>query len=110
MAGRFKAQAGCDKIRAVNARAHVFVSGRVQGVFYRGYTERWARSLGLAGWVRNLFDGRVEVLVEGDKIRIEELLERLKAGPSRARVDQVSVDWGEAGGEFEGFSVRATDF
>jgi len=94
----------------VDARAHIFVSGRVQGVFYRGYTERWARSLGLSGWVRNLFDGRVEVLVEGEKTRIEELIDRLKAGPSRARVEQVGVEWGEAGGEFEDFLVRATDF
>ncbi|MBW1933376.1 MAG: acylphosphatase, partial [Deltaproteobacteria bacterium] len=51
----------------MEARAHIFVSGRVQGVFFRDHTQRWASSLHLRGWVRNLRDGRVEVLVEGNK-------------------------------------------
>lgn len=94
----------------MNARAHVFVSGRVQGVFFRDHTQRWAVSLGLKGWVRNLYDGRVEVVAEGEKPKIDDLISLLKGGPPRARVEEVEVGWEEYAGEFQDFRVTATEF
>jgi acylphosphatase len=89
----------------MKARAHIFVSGRVQGVFFRDHTRRWASSLGLTGWVRNVPDGRVEVLVEGDRDNIEGLISRLKLGPPLARVENVTVGWEEYSGEFPDFRI-----
>jgi len=89
----------------MKARAHIFVSGRVQGVFFRDHTQRWASLLNLTGWVRNLWDGRVEVLAEGDKKNIEELIDRLKGGPPLAQVEDVDVSWEEYRGEFEDFRI-----
>jgi len=89
----------------MKARAHVFVSGRVQGVFFRDHTRRWANSLGLTGWVRNLVDNRVEVLAEGDKERLEDLVARLKQGPPMSEVRGVEVTWGDFRGEFGDFRI-----
>jgi acylphosphatase len=89
----------------MKARAHVFVNGRVQGVFFRDHTRRWAGSLGITGWVRNLRDGRVEVLAEGERSKIEDLIARLKEGPPFALVESVDVDWEEDKGEFADFRV-----
>jgi len=89
----------------MNARAHFWISGRVQGVFFRDHTRRWASSLGLSGWVRNLPDGRVEALVEGDKEKIQTLRGRLREGPPMARVEDVRTEWEEFTGEFSGFRV-----
>ncbi len=82
------------------------VYGRVQGVGYRAFVEGWARALGLSGYVRNLPDGAVEVVAEGPRERLEALLERLRAGPSFARVQRVSEIWATPTGGFEGFQVR----
>src|SRR5437899_10867315 len=71
--------------------AEVIVSGDVQGVGYRAFTQRVAKELGLSGWVRNLYDGRVQVEVEGPRAKVEELLARLRRGPSLAAVSDVSV-------------------
>lgn len=68
------------------------VSGRVQGVWYRDFTRQQARSRGLAGWVRNLPDGAVEVQVRGPADRLGELLENLRQGPPAARVDGISEE------------------
>ncbi len=86
-------------------RAHIFVSGRVQGVFFRDHTRKWASSLGLAGWVRNLYDGRVEAVVEGEKEQIEGLIAKLKQGPPMADVTNVEVIWEDCAGEFDGFRI-----
>ncbi|MFW6131067.1 MAG: acylphosphatase [Candidatus Aminicenantaceae bacterium] len=94
----------------MNSRAHIFVSGRVQGVCFRAYTERWASSMGLKGWVRNLSDGRVEVMAEGKEDKIEELIANLKKGPPSARVEDVSVDWQEYKGEFDTFRITYSDY
>jgi len=72
-------------------RLHCLVSGRVQGVWFRGATQARMRELGVRGWVRNLPDGRVEALVEGDDAAIDEALEFLRAGPRGARVTDVEV-------------------
>jgi acylphosphatase len=89
----------------MKARARILVSGKVQGVFFRDHTQRWASSLGLSGWVRNLADGRVEALVEGDKEIIESLERKLRVGPPLSRVDNVHTEWEEYKGEFLGFRV-----
>lgn len=69
---------------------HFFVSGRVQGVFYRAFTQETARRLGLTGWVRNLPDGRVELVACGEPSRIAELESRLWQGPPHAKVEAVN--------------------
>lgn len=88
---------------------HVFVSGRVQGVFYRARTKEQAERLGLTGWVQNLSDGRVEALFEGEKERVEEMIEWCREGPRGARVEGVEVgeirEIGEIG-EDKGFKIR----
>ena len=94
----------------MDARAHVFVSGRVQGVFFRDHTRRWASSLGLTGWVRNVYDGRVELIAEGEKGKVESLIDRLREGPPIARVENVEVTWEEYTGEFSDFRVTYTSF
>lgn len=98
----------CDIITPksrMEIRAHVFVSGRVQGVFFRDHTQRWASSLGLTGWVRNLMDGRVEAVMEGEKEKIEGLIAKLKQGPPMADVTNVELSWGDYQGEFDGFRI-----
>lgn len=92
----------------MKARLHAFVSGRVQGVFFRDFTRRWARTLGLTGWVRNVFDGRVEVMAEGNQEALETLIEKLKEGPPAARVENVEVEWDEYRAEFYDFTIRFT--
>ena len=87
------------------ARAHVVVRGRVQGVFFRAQTRDRARSLGLTGWVRNTADGAVEAVFEGDRDRVESMVEWSRRGPSHAQVDDVEVTWEEPEDEPE-FAVR----
>lgn len=89
----------------MKARARIFVSGRVQGVFYRDNTRRWASSKELKGWVRNLPDGRVEALVEGDKESIQTLIGQMREGPPMARIDNMEVEWEEFKGEFSDFRI-----
>ena len=88
------------------ARAHVVVSGRVQGVFYRQSTVDEARRRRLSGWVRNLPDGRVEVEAEGERAEVEALVAWCRVGPPSARVDEVEVRWGAATGAEVAFGVR----
>lgn len=86
-------------------RAHIVVSGRVQGVGYRAFAARAATERGLLGGVRNLDDGRVELDVEGQKAIIEALLLDLKEGPPAARVAAIETEWGAATERFSTFSV-----
>jgi acylphosphatase len=88
----------------VTRRARIRIRGRVQGVFFRSEACDRARSLGLAGWVRNNPDGTVEIVCEGDDERVELLLSWCGRGPSGARVDDVEVAWEEPRRE-DGFSV-----
>jgi len=87
------------------ARARVVISGRVQGVYFRGATEDEARSRGLDGWVRNTRDGQVEAVFEGEKAAVEAMVAWCHRGPPAARVRDVTVTWEEPRGE-QGFSVR----
>ena len=82
------------------------VSGLVQRVFFRAYTQQKARELGLTGWVKNLADGHVEALFEGDRENIEKMIEWAKKGPPRAQVDGCEVSWQEYKGEFENFEIQ----
>ncbi len=82
------------------------VHGRVQGVFFRAFVARWAGELRLAGYVRNLPDGAVEVRVEGERQQLEKLAGYLKVGPPAARVDEVVTSWSEYTGNYSGFGVR----
>jgi len=86
---------------------HAVAYGRVQGVYFRDFTLRWARSLGLTGYVKNLPDGRsVEVRAEGERGHLEQLLEHINVGPRSAWVDRVDVKWSDYTGDFEAFETR----
>ena len=87
------------------ARRYI-VSGRVQGVGFRYFTEGLAAREGLHGWVRNLPDGRVEIAAEGDAEALERFERHLRHGPPGARVEQVEIDNGLPDGRDSGFSVR----
>lgn len=87
------------------AAARVVVHGRVQGVFFRAETRKTAKLLGLSGWVRNLRDGSVEALFEGDRSDVERAVEWCRQGPAAAVVKQLDVEWLEPGG-LTGFEVR----
>lgn len=76
-----------DNVTTVGLR----VSGRVQGVWYRGWTVKKARALGLSGWVRNVTDGTVEVLVNGPKASVDDMIKACHDGPPAAKVDKVAV-------------------
>lgn len=89
----------------MKARARILISGKVQGVFYRDHTQRWASAMGLSGWVRNLHDGRVETMVEGEKEHIESLVAKLKKGPPLSRVENVYTEWEDYRGEFLDFRI-----
>lgn len=91
-----------------HAAAHILVSGIVQGVGYRYWTERTARQLGLHGWVRNLDDGRVEIYVEGEPHRIRALIEQAKTGPRSAEVSDVSIRAVDTPAGAHAFEIRRT--
>lgn len=85
----------------------VLVSGRVQGVWYRGWTVQTAQALGLAGWVRNLCDGRVEAVLMGEPAAVDTMLAACRQGPPSAQVAAVAVEpWAEHPGH--GFHQRPT--
>jgi acylphosphatase len=86
-------------------RVHVLIEGRVQGVFFRAATRDEARARGLSGWVRNLPDGRVEALFEGEKPVVENMLTWCRKGPPYAYVDQVEEDWQNYQGDLTDFRV-----
>jgi acylphosphatase len=87
-------------------KVHLVIGGRVQGVAFRAYTVDEARALGVAGWVRNLPDGRVEAEAEGDRGAVEALVAWCRHGPPAARVESMQVDWGAFGGDLTPFTVR----
>ena len=87
-------------------RAHVYVSGRVQGVFFRDAACQKAQELGLNGWVRNLPDGRVEALFEGPSEGVRQAVEWCKSGTPEAGVEKVDADFEAARGDLESFEVR----
>ena len=88
-----------------DARARVVIRGRVQGVFFRAEAAERARSLRLAGWVRNNPEGTVEAVFQGDRDRIESMVAWCRRGPAGASVDDVEVEWTETRDE-RGFATR----
>lgn len=94
----------------MKARFHAFISGRVQGVAFRFFAQHVANQLGITGWVRNLYDGRVEVVAEGDREKLELFLAELKKGPRMARVEKVDLDWEEFRDEFLDFSIKFSGY
>ncbi len=88
-----------------NVRAHLYISGFVQGVGFRYSMWRVARSLGVRGWVRNLEDGRVEAVLEGPEDAVRRVIEWAHRGPPGAWVEKVEVVWEPYRGEFESFEI-----
>jgi len=88
------------------AHLNALVHGRVQGVYYRAFTFRAAKTLSLKGWVKNSRSGDVEVQAEGTRDELEALLTELKAGPEGASVTKIDVTWSAYTGNFSSFDVR----
>ncbi|MBI5905819.1 MAG: acylphosphatase [Deltaproteobacteria bacterium] len=88
------------------AEAHVVVSGRVQGVWFRGATVRFAREAGARGWVRNLPDRRVEAVVQGDRAAVLAVVDFMRTGPPGAHVTGIEVSWRPPGEIFHDFDIR----
>ncbi len=86
-------------------RARVVVEGRVQGVFFRHHTREAAFRVGVNGWVKNRRDGTVEAVFEGDRDRVDEMIQWCRRGPPEAWVKKVHVTWEIYTGEFDDFSV-----
>jgi len=91
------------------ARAHIIVSGRVQGVFFRAYAKQKADQLDIFGWVKNTDDGRVELIIEGDKAKVSRMVDWLEAGPKSANVENIEVEPEVYQGEFADFKIIAND-
>lgn len=85
---------------------HLFISGQVQGVSYRANAARMGSTHGLSGWVRNLADGRVELLAQGEEKSLRNFLAWVHQGPAQARVDHVEAHWAPAEAELSGFQIR----
>jgi acylphosphatase len=94
------------KTKGMKARAHVFVSGRVQGVLFRSETKHEAESLDVKGWVRNLSDGRVEAVFEGDEEAVKVMIEFCRRGPLGATVADVALKWENYTGKFDDFNIK----
>ena len=90
----------------IQKRIHIFVTGRVQGVFFRQSTKVMAIKNNVKGWVRNLDDGRVEIIGEGEIQDIENLIQWCKTGPANSRVDEFELSEENVTDEFENFEVR----
>ena len=86
-------------------QVYLIILGKVQGVFYRASCLEVAQKLGLTGWVKNLADGSVEVLAQGEKEKIEKLIEWCKKGPDGAKVDEVKTEWKSIKKNFSDFSI-----
>lgn len=84
-------------------QAHIFISGRVQGVRFRYFIQQNAQDLGVAGWVKNLPDGRVEALFQGEAQDIKRIVELCKKGPPLALVTNINIEWDEVEEPFENF-------
>ena len=86
-------------------RAHVIISGKVQGVCYRMETQHAAEQAGVSGWVKNRFDGTVEAVFEGEKEQVDQIIEWCRKGPPLSSVSNVSIRWESFTDEFPGFEI-----
>jgi len=87
-------------------RAHIFVSGRVQGILFRDRTRKKAQRIGVQGWVKNLIDNRVEMILEGEKDKIQELIKWIEEEPFLVKVDNLEVKWEKYQSEFHNFEIK----
>lgn len=90
----------------MKVKAQVIITGRVQGVFFRGKTRNEAKKYNINGWVRNLADGRVEAVFEGEKENVDKLIDFAGKGPSYAKVRDLDIIWMDYTGEFNDFQIR----
>jgi acylphosphatase len=95
-----------EKFKKQIIRAHLLISGKVQGVFYRASTRDSALSLGLLGWVRNLSNGQVEIVAQGNPQDVHALITWARSGPPMAQVDDVDISWEEPSPKENGFQIR----
>lgn len=86
-------------------QAHIVISGSVHGVGYRFFVKSWAKTFGVAGWVKNSLEGEVEAVFQGDEKGINDLIGKCRKGPFLAEVKDVSVVWEEDGNEFGDFQI-----
>ncbi|HHE76436.1 MAG TPA: acylphosphatase [Candidatus Parcubacteria bacterium] len=91
-----------DKI----VRAHIFVSGVVQGVFFRASVAEKARNLDLSGWIKNLDDGRVEIIFEGSEERIKKMVFWIRSEPGMWRIKDIQIEWQSYKEDFNNFEIR----
>ncbi|MGB2878942.1 MAG: acylphosphatase [Candidatus Omnitrophota bacterium] len=89
-----------------NARKHVLISGMVQGVFFRSYAQERAQGLGVTGWVKNRWDGKVEAIFEGEKSAVDMMVKWCHEGPPSAHVSDVDAVTENYTGEFDSFNVE----
>ncbi len=92
---------------SAQAQVRLVVKGRVQGVGFRYYTQERALFLELTGWVRNLWDGSVEIVAEGTRSTLQRFVVVIHRGPASSYVSEVLEEWAEATGEFDDFRVRS---
>ena len=95
--------------QAEESRLHAWVGGSVQGVGFRMFVQEQAIRLNIKGWVRNRWDGRVEVVAEGKRNHLDQFLGQLRRGPRSAHVSELDFDWQSALHEFSGFRIRRTE-
>ena len=89
----------------MQVRAHIFISGDVQGVFFRRTAKAQAEKLGVVGWIRNRNDGSVEVVAQGEKDKVDKFIEWCKKGPPFAKVENMEVEWRKNIEDFEEFEI-----
>jgi len=87
-------------------RLHLKIFGRVQGVYFRSSAQSKAHELGLSGWAKNLPDGTVETVAEGEEEMLKEYIRWSQKGPAAARVDKIEEKWEEPTGDFKGFKIK----
>ena len=90
----------------MKSRVHIFVSGKVQGVFFRENTRKKAAEFRLSGFVRNLQNGKVEAIFEGKKEKIEKIIQWIKKGPETVQIKNIEINWQNYQGEFKSFEIR----
>ena len=86
-------------------RIHICISGKVQNVFYRDFVKRHAIALNVTGWVKNLPDGKVEIIAEGEKEKVKQMVDWVKQGPPAAQVSNIDIERKEYKGEFKEFFI-----
>jgi len=87
-------------------RVHIVISGKVHGVFFRDFAKKEADKLGLTGWVKNADNGTVELVAEGDKMQLRQLIMTCEKGSPLAKVEKIDYDWGEYTGKFDKFFIN----